>query len=94
MLGRYYLKTLRNAEVRVVEKLLKILKEALTINEREVVVEPDTALADLDGWDSLGKLMFISSLYEDCGIVVEPEAVNKALTAGDLWKLVEARKGD
>ncbi len=61
--------------------------------EDGAVLENGTELGALDGWDSLGKFMLLSSVYSDYGVTLDVPDVNAAKTVGDLWNLVERAKG-
>ena len=69
--------------------VLVLLTNALDLNAEAFSV-PDSNLGDLDGWDSLGKFLFISSVYDKYGVTLDPKDINAAVTAMDLWKVLEA----
>jgi acyl carrier protein len=57
-------------------------------------LEGSSVLAVLDGWDSLGKFMLLSAVFTDYGVTIEPGDLNAAVTAADLWALVERSRQD
>ena len=70
------------------EHFFAIVTDALNMEEG-ASIDAVTELEGIDGWDSLGKFMLLSSIYSDYGVTLEVEDVNGAKTVGDLWKLVE-----
>jgi acyl carrier protein len=50
-------------------------------------VAEQTNLGDLDGWDSLAIMGFITMMDEDLGIIPEAKAVKACRTAADLLAL-------
>lgn len=75
------------------EAFFAIVLDSLNM-EPDDVVEESTVLEKIDGWDSLGKFMFLSNIYSDYGVTLEVEDVNSASTVGDLWNLVQSAKSD
>ena len=71
----------------VLEQFISVFKNAVNMDDGDIV--SDTELDGLEGWDSLGKFMLLSSIYSDYGVTIDVKALNAALTVGDIWRLVE-----
>ena len=71
---------------------MNIMKEALNL-EPDADIVLDTPLGGLDGWDSLGKFMLISSVYSGYGVTLEPEVLNACRTIRELRAAVQAAAG-
>jgi acyl carrier protein len=69
------------------EQFISVFKNAVNMDDGDIV--SDTELDGLEGWDSLGKFMLLSSIYSDYGVTIDVKALNAALTVGDIWRLVE-----
>ena len=70
------------------ERFIEILRDAMNMDGSSVL-EGSSVLAELDWWDSLGKFMLLSAVFTDYGVTIEPGDLNAAVTAADLWALVE-----
>ncbi|MDR1580803.1 MAG: hypothetical protein LBS35_10645 [Synergistaceae bacterium] len=70
------------------EHFIEILRDAMNMDSSSAL-DGSSALAGLDGWDSLGKFMFLSAAFTDYGVTVEPGDLNAAVTVADLWILIE-----
>jgi acyl carrier protein len=75
------------------EHFIEILRDAMNMDGSSEL-EGSSVLAGLDGWDSLGKFMFLSAVFTDYGVTIEPEDLNAAVTASDLWALIERSRQD
>jgi acyl carrier protein len=70
------------------ERFIEILRDAVSMDGSSEL-DGSSVLAGLDGWDSLGKFMFLSAVFTDYGVTIEPADLNAAVTAADLWALIE-----
>jgi acyl carrier protein len=70
------------------EHFIEILRDAMNM-DGAAELEGSSVLAELDGWDSLGKFMFLSAAFTDYGVTIEPADLNAAVTAADLWASIE-----
>jgi acyl carrier protein len=70
------------------EDFIGILRDAINIDGTSAL-DGSSVLAELDGWDSLGKFMLLSAVFTDYGVTIEPADLNAAVTAADLWALIE-----
>jgi acyl carrier protein len=73
------------------EHFIEILRDAINMDNAPEL-EGSSVLAELDGWDSLGKFMLLSTVFTDYGVTIEPEDLNAAVTAADLWALIDASR--
>lgn len=71
------------------EALVRMLKESLF--EEELDIGLDTELAELDGWDSLGRLRVAVLFQEQFAVTVEAKTLMKCTSIGDLVALVQNR---
>jgi acyl carrier protein len=69
------------------ERFIEILRDAVNMDSSSEL-DGSSALAGLDGWDSLGKFMFLSAVFTEYGVTIEPGDLNAAVTAADLWALI------
>ena len=51
------------------------------------VLKGDERLKDLDGWDSLAVVSFMSGMDEKLGLMIEPEELARCVTVNDLTNL-------
>lgn len=51
-------------------------------------VDLNTAFRDLDCWDSMTSMMIITMIDENYNVVITPDEMLKAVTIGDLFKLI------
>ena len=62
------------------------------INELETKpnfkVDLNTVFRDLDDWDSMTSMMIITMIDENYNVVITPNEMLKAVTIGDLFKLI------
>jgi acyl carrier protein len=70
------------------EDFIGILRDALNMDGSSGL-DGSSVLAEIDGWDSLGKFMLLSAVFTDYGVTIEPGDLNAAVTAADLWALIE-----
>ena len=63
-------------------KKLELITEAL--EEEEGTLAPETVLADLDGWDSMGKLGLIVMIDEECGKPLKSDSIKGFVTVKDI----------
>jgi acyl carrier protein len=70
------------------EDFIGILRDALNMDGSSGL-DGSSALAEMDGWDSLGKFMLLSAVFTDYGVTIEPVDLNAAVTVADLWALIE-----
>jgi acyl carrier protein len=71
------------------EAFIELLKESLFEEVRDI--DRDTALSELDGWDSLGRLRVGLLFHEQLGIVIDTKTMMKCVTIGDLVDLAKER---
>jgi len=74
------------------EKFLASFKEALQIEDREVLTTD--VFRDYDEWDSLSRLSLIAALDEEYDLQIEDKEFEKLLTVGDLMAVVEKKAGE
>ena len=67
------------------EKFIKELKE---IMDTEEIINLDTKLSDIEEWDSLSLVSFMSFCSVKLGRPVMPNEVKAAQTVRDLFKIV------
>jgi len=73
------------------EKFLASFKEALQIEDREVLTTD--VFRDYDEWDSLSRLSLIAALDEEYDLQIEDKEFEQLLTVGDLMAVVEKKVG-
>ena len=71
------------------EKFLKVLKEALEIEDREINLSDN--FQDYAEWDSLAQLNLAAMLDEDFNVSIETKDLVKLKTVEALLKEVEKR---
>jgi len=71
------------------EKFLASFKEALQIDDREILMED--IFRDYEEWDSLGRLSLIAALDEQFDLQIEDSEFEKLITVGDLFKVIEMK---
>ena len=71
------------------EKFLASFKEALQIEDREVL--PTDVFRDYEEWDSLGRLSLIAALDEEYDLQIEDKEFESIITVGDLMGVVEKK---
>ena len=54
-------------------------------------LDRDRTLSDLDGWDSMAALLFISLAFEKLGVTVSGDQVAGAKTTDELFSIVGAQ---
>ncbi len=72
----------------------KTMDETAFLNflERQLELEElsmDNTLADLEQWDSLAMVMFVANVDADFNVQVDGNAVARAETVRDLYKLLQ-----
>lgn len=71
------------------EVLVRLLSESLF--EEETEIDVDTELAEIDGWDSLGRLRIAVLFHEQFAIMIDAKTLMKCISIGDLVALVKHR---
>ena len=71
------------------EKFLASFKEALQIEDREVLTTD--IFRDYDEWDSLSRLSLIAALDEEYDLQIEDKEFEQLLTVGNLMAVVEKK---
>jgi acyl carrier protein len=71
------------------EKFLASFKEALQIEDREVLATD--VFRDYEEWDSLSRLSLIAALDEEYDLQIEDKEFEKLVTVGDLMQVVEKK---
>lgn len=74
------------------ENFLKLFKETLDIEDREINLSDD--FRSYDEWDSIGNLSIIAMIDEEYGIVIEGPHFKNLKTLQDLWDEIEKRKNN
>lgn len=74
------------------ENFLKLFKETLDIEDREINLSDD--FRSYDEWDSIGNLSIIAMIDEEYGIVIEGPYFKNLKTLQDLWDEIEKRKNN
>lgn len=72
--------------------LIEALKECLFEETQEI--GPDTELAMIDGWDSLGRLRVALLYSEQFGVVVGAKALLQCETVADLVGFIKDKLKD
>jgi len=70
------------------QQFINALKEALDIQERDVIVTDEFRL--YPEWDSLAQLTLIAMLDDEYGVSFEMKLFNNLLTVGDLFNAINA----
>ncbi|MBI2392742.1 MAG: acyl carrier protein [Deltaproteobacteria bacterium] len=73
----------REAFLNKLEAMQELAQNSLTGAERYV---------ELQGWDSLAVLAFLSLADEDYGVTLSPDDVRRCNTVDDLYALVQPKK--
>lgn len=76
----------------MLENFLKLFKETLDIEDREINLSDD--FRSYDEWDSIGNLSIIAMIDEEYGIVIEGPHFKNLKTLQDLWDEIEKRKNN
>jgi len=71
------------------EKFLASFKEALQIEDREILL--DDVFRDYEEWDSLGRLSLIAALDEEFDLQIEDKEFEKLTTVADILQEVERK---
>ncbi|MDN3658884.1 acyl carrier protein [Ferruginibacter paludis] len=71
------------------EKFFKSFKEALQIENREILQED--VFRNYEEWNSLGRLCLIVMLDEEYDLQIEDKEFEKLISVGDLFKVVERK---
>jgi len=71
------------------EKFLASFKEALQVDDREILMED--IFRDYEEWDSLGRLSLIAALDEEFDLQIEDKEFEKLTTVGDILQEVERK---
>ena len=71
------------------EKFLASFKEALQIEDREILLTD--VFRDYEEWDSLGRLSLIASMDEEFDLQIEDKVFEQLITVGDLLSAVEKK---
>ena len=64
---------------------------AKVVNEKPGSISPETALASLPGWDSLGVVTWIVEIDQTFGVVLQAAELADCKRAGDLAALLGER---
>lgn len=73
----------------VKEEVIKIMAESLKCKPEEL--QDDTAIGDLQNWDSLQHLVIISDIEKRFGFRFTPDVLMDLEDVGDIVKAVEDR---
>ena len=68
-------------------KLYMELQEILEVDE----IDPSQVLLEFEAWDSLAALSLVASVRSNFGVTLTGEDLRRAVTVGDLEKLVLSR---
>lgn len=69
------------------EKKIALIADVMEVDETELTSQ--TALSDLDAWDSIAVLSFIAMMDDEFHKIVKGAVVKSQNTVGDLMKLME-----
>ena len=70
------------------EKKIELLEDMLDLESG--TLKPDTALKDLEEWDSIALISFIALVDDEFDRVVKGTVIKKHKTVSDLMALMEA----
>lgn len=65
------------------------LKKLVDLMDTEEELTMDTALEDIEEWDSLSFVSFIAFANTQAGKKITPDVVRSAKTVGELYQLLE-----
>ena len=68
-------------------KLYEIIGETFGVNQSEI--SDSTVFLELDGWDSMAHMMFITSLEEEYSIDFEGDDIVDVSNVGELKELLK-----
>lgn len=68
-------------------KKIELLEDLFEVDEG--ILTPDTALDDLDEWDSMAALSLIVMIDEECGKRINGDDVKKFITIKDIMDVME-----
>lgn len=71
------------------ENFLASFKEALQVEDREILMED--VFRSYPEWDSLGRLSLIAMLDETYDLQIEDKQFEQLLTVGDLYDAVDKK---
>lgn len=71
------------------ERIKKIMAKILEISEDKI--EADSAIGDLDNWDSLNHLKIIATIEQDFGIQFTPDVLMDIEDFSDIVSATEER---
>ena len=52
-------------------------------------ISGQSALRDLEGWNSMAVISLIAMIDEQYGVALPPKGIAECVTAGDLFKLIQ-----
>lgn len=61
------------------------------LEEEENSLTPETSLFDIESWDSVNVMSFITFVDRKFRLVLSPQALSECQTVGDLMSLVETQ---
>jgi acyl carrier protein len=64
---------------------------AKVVNEEPAAISPETILASLPAWDSLGVVMWIAEIDETFGVTLQAKQITECRTTRDLAALLGDR---
>lgn len=70
-----------------VDKKLALLEEMFELEEGELKAE--TALEDLEEWDSMAKLSLIVLMDDECGKILKSDDIKTFVTIQDILNFME-----
>ena len=70
------------------KEFLKMLSDLI---DTEKILSLDTKLAEIEEWDSLSFISFLSYCNSKLGRNLTPETLKEAVTVADLFKFVEEK---
>ncbi len=62
------------------------------LDEDDIVLTPQTAASDVDGWDSLAHIRIVVAIEEEFGIQFQTTEITALKNVGDLIALVQERR--
>ena len=75
-------------------KKTDFVEELIEIMEREEAISEDMLLDDIEEWDSLARITFLSFLEFEFGLTVASDDVKKCIKVSDLMDFVIGKLSD
>lgn len=72
--------------LQIIERLTPVFRNVL--DNDDLVIEPETTAADVDGWDSLAHIHLVVAIEKEMGLRFTAEEVSSLENVGDLAALI------